>query len=386
MKSHRKRTLFFSPEFHALNRAWSAYQVFNILGLLLGALLGSLLAGQLGLSPWVILTLSLVGFLSITGLGLVSRVLTGEEHLLNNYRVQVLFLLLCGGMVAALRRPVLPYLDLAAIGAAAMMVPGRVGCLHASCCHGRPARWGVCYGAAHVKEGLEAYLAGVRLFPVQVLASLWALVITGLGTLVVLGGAAPGTAFGWHVAAYGVGRFAQEFLRGDAGRAHWRGFSEAQWTALATIWALVGAGALGWLPAYGWHVAAGVGLGLVMLGVAVRWRLQKALRQDIARHKLLHVEHIHEVARGLHSLARRPVKAGAVGVVTTSLGIQISAGEVAQEAGPPLRHYTLSHRDVPLTEAAAALLGDLIAKLRHPGARPQVVKGQQDGVFHALVC
>jgi MFS family permease len=108
----------FVPEFHVLTRAWSAYQVFNIFGLLLGALLGSLLAGQLGLSPWVILTLSLIGFLSITGLGLVSRVLTGEEHLLNNYRVQVLFLLLSGALPWALRRPVLPYLDLAATGAA----------------------------------------------------------------------------------------------------------------------------------------------------------------------------------------------------------------------------------------------------------------------------
>jgi hypothetical protein len=108
----------FLPTFHALNRAWSAYQVFNILGLLLGALLGAGLAGRLRLSPWVILTLSLVGFLSITGLGLVSRIFTGEEHLLNNYRVQVLFLLLSGALLWALRRPVLPYLDLAATGAA----------------------------------------------------------------------------------------------------------------------------------------------------------------------------------------------------------------------------------------------------------------------------
>lgn len=85
---------------------------------LLGALLGLLLTGQLGLSLWVVLVMSLVGFLSITGLGLVSRVLTGEEHLLNNYRVQVLFLLLSGALLWALRRPVLPYLDLAATGAA----------------------------------------------------------------------------------------------------------------------------------------------------------------------------------------------------------------------------------------------------------------------------
>ncbi len=226
------------------------------------------------------------------------------------------------------------------------------------------------------REGLQAYLADVRLFPVQIVASLWALAIAAGGTLIVLGGAPPGTAFGWHVVTYGIGRFGQEFLRGDAGRPHWRGFSEAQWTALAAIWAVTGAGALGWLPAYGWYLAAGIGLALAMLGVAAGRRLQK-----VPRHALLGVAHIHEVARGLHALALRPKTPNAVGVVTTSLGIQISAGEATQEEGLPLCHYTLSCRDEPLTEAAAVLLGNLIARLRHPGATPRIVKGNRPAFF-----
>lgn len=379
MQNRYIRDNIFPPEFHALNRAWSAYQVFSALGILLGTLLGLGLAWRLGLSLWVGILVSLGGLISIYGLALVSKLFTAEEVLIN-YRVQIFFWLISSLLLWVLRQPLLRYLDLAALGGAATIILGRIGCLHASCCHGRPARWGVCYGAAHVKEGLEPYLAGVRLFPVPLLASLWTLLITVAGSCIVLGGAPPGTAFGWHVVAYGVGRFGQEFLRGHSGRRYWHGFSEAQWTALLTIGALVVAGWLGWVPAYGWHVVAGVGLALWMLAL-IAWRKS----QKVPRYKLLHADHIHEIAGGLYALAQRSTKTGSVGVLTTSLGIQISAGAVAQAEGPPLYHYTLSRCDDALSDEVANLLADLIVKLRHSDAKPQLVKGLQPGVFHFLI-
>ncbi|MBN2006744.1 MAG: prolipoprotein diacylglyceryl transferase [Anaerolineae bacterium] len=377
------RPLTFPPvTFRAFNRTWSTYQALNALGLLLGTTIGLLLVRYRGLSVLIALAVSLAGVASIFGLAWISKLLTGEEYLLNNYHAQAVFLALSAALLWLWRQPAPAYLDLAAIGIAVMIGCGRIGCLAAGCCHGRPsrlgARYGVCYGPEHVAEGMEPYLAGVRLFPVQALGSAGGWLIAAVGVLLVLGGSPPGTVFGWHVTAYGVGRFGLEFLRGDAGRRYWKGFSEAQWTALVTIGLLVGAEALGWLPLYAWHWVVGAGLALAMIAVSV-WRRRQgdlpALRQ---------ADHLHEVARGLYLLDQNSAGADAVRVFTTSLGIQLSAGEIAQDGGPPLRHYTLSRRDTPLTESSAATLGDLIARFRHPDAIPQIVRGQQDGVFHVL--
>lgn len=116
---------------------------------------------------------------------------TGEEYLLNSYHAQAVFLTLSGALLRLWRQPAPAYLDLAAIGIAAMIACGRIGCLTAGCCHGRPLRWGarhgVCYGPDHVAEGLELYLAGVRLFPTQALGVAGGLLIATVGVLLVLG-------------------------------------------------------------------------------------------------------------------------------------------------------------------------------------------------------
>jgi hypothetical protein len=208
-----------------VRKRWSVFQIFSGLGMLLGTLLALFLAWEAQLSLLLILTLALAGVLTVFALALVSRILTGEESLLNNCRLQIVLL---GGWIALLwllRQPVLPSLDLLVLGLGLSIAVGRIGCLAAGCCHGRPARWGVCYGQAHVDDGFEPYLAGVRLFPVQVLASLWAFFVTGVGVVLLLSDLPPGTALGWYVVAYGVGRFLQEFLRGDAGRRYLLGFS-----------------------------------------------------------------------------------------------------------------------------------------------------------------
>lgn len=376
-----------------MHKRWSVFQIVNGLGMLLGTLLALFLAWESQLSLLLVLALTLAGVLAVLALALVSKLLVGEEYLLNNYRLQIVLLLGWIALLWLLRQPVLSYLDLLASGLGLSIAVGRIGCLAAGCCHGRPARRGVCYGQVHVDDGFEAYLAGVRLFPVQALAALWMFFVTAVGVLLTLGGAPPGTALSWYAVAYGVGRFFQEFLRGDAGRLYLLEFSEAQWTALAAAWAVVGAGWAGWLPFYGEQLGAAIGLTLAMAGVAVWRRLCR-----VPRHRLLHPNHIAQVAQILDHLSQvsqarlvveGDVPTGAtfhlVPMLATSLGIQLSAGEVVQEDGFSTRHYTLSGQNGLLTERTAAVLAELIARLRHPASTPQIVRGQQEGVYHVVM-
>ncbi|HEY6176598.1 MAG TPA: prolipoprotein diacylglyceryl transferase family protein, partial [Kofleriaceae bacterium] len=62
-------------------------------------------------------------------------------------------------------------LDVAVLGIGVFLVFGRLGCFHVACCHGRPARRGVVYGAAHVAVGFWPCWQGRPLFPVQLVES-----------------------------------------------------------------------------------------------------------------------------------------------------------------------------------------------------------------------
>src|SRR3954464_5989104 len=50
--------------------------------------------------------------------------------------------------------------DVATIGTGSFLVLGRLGCFAVACCHGRPGRLGVVYGADHVRIGFWARWAG----------------------------------------------------------------------------------------------------------------------------------------------------------------------------------------------------------------------------------
>jgi Fe-S-cluster containining protein len=59
---------------------WPAYRAFVYLGVICGGTLSVLVAGQLGLSMLVITTAVVVSVLAAIGLGLISKILTGEEN------------------------------------------------------------------------------------------------------------------------------------------------------------------------------------------------------------------------------------------------------------------------------------------------------------------
>jgi hypothetical protein len=181
----------------------------------------------------------------------------------------------------------------------------------------------------------------------------------------------------WYVVAYDVGRFSFEFMRGDAVRSYFRGFSEAQWVSIALLCVLVALEFFGILPFQMWHLAATLGMALIIIVVALSRRLRK-----IPAHLLLHPYHIKEIAEVLQRKATGVVPA-AISIQQTSLGIQLSAGRIESEKGY-LYHYALSCQKETMTEEMAKALAKLILRLRHPSDSRELIKGNQ-GVFHMLV-
>jgi hypothetical protein len=314
---------------------------------------------------------------------------TGEEQIIY-YHHEIAVMVATAAAVWWWRQPVLPFLDLMILGIGLFLACGRVGCFMVGCCHGRPGRLGVCYRPEHGAAGFPPYYLGVRLFPIQLVESLWVLAIVIAGISFVLRGCPPGTALTWYVITYDVGRFALEFARGDVERPYHRGFSEAQWISLVLTCAVPAAGLAGLLPFQAWHVGAAAALVLAMLSVAMQRR-----RRSTPTHRLLHPRHVKEIAEAVDAVSRaataparryrwrvaRP--AAAISVRCTSLGIQVSASALTRVA-KDADHYALSHRDGGLTDEAARILGRIILQLRHAIGGGEIVRGDQD-VFHVLI-
>jgi len=369
------------------HRSWPAFRACGYTGLALAIVLTMGLAIHQGMSPWVMATVILASVLTFFGLARAVLVLTGRESL-TYYHQQVAIVTVAVVLLRLLRQPLLPYLDADILGVGLFLACGRVGCLMVGCCHGRLCRWGVCYRQEHAKAGFPRYLVGVRLFPIQAVASLYVLSIVLVGSALVLGGRPPGAATAWYVVAYGVGRFCIEFVRGDSVRPYVWGFSEAQWTSLVLMGAVLGAEASGILTFRPWHLAATVWLALTMLIVALVRRFRRT-----PKHQLLHPRHVREVAAAVDLLSQQTTEGGLaseassatsdVRVLGTSLGVLLSGGRI-EEGSSSIHHYALSRRDGPMIQEWAGALADLIVKLRHADAQSELIAGG-DGVYHLLI-
>ena len=190
--------------------------------------------------------------------------------------------------------------DVTTLGIGSFLVLGRVGCAAVACCHGRPARRGIAYGAEHVELGLAPHFAHRRLWPVQLVESAASLTLV-LGALA-LGGGSPGTPALFYLEGYALVRFPLELVRGDAPRPYFLGASEAQWTAVVSALACAA-----WRPQVATFCIAGI--------------LAIAIAAVIARRGcmlLVAAPHIEELA-----LARERVLADGK-VHATRLGISVS--------------------------------------------------------------
>jgi Prolipoprotein diacylglyceryl transferase len=345
------------------------------------------LAQRPGISRVTLLGITGVVILTFSALTMATKIIVGKE-LIIYYHHEIAVLAMTALFLRLTGQTVLPYLDVTTVGLGLFLACGRIGCLMVGCCHGRPSSWGIVYRNEHVQSGFPEYLAGVRLFPIQAVESLFAFGLVATGITVLLKGYTAGTAFGLYVLLYALARFFFEFARGDAVRPYLWSFSEAQWTSLllAALETLAEHAQL--VPRYRWHICIPLLLLSSMLIVTTKRRRDKTARFDLS-----HPGHIRQVAEAvkladgigsflLPDFPRWPRPRPEIHVAETSLGIRLSSGEILQGTRR-IRHYTLSSQVVRLSRNSARVLGRLIARLRND-ARPFEVLAADRGVFHLL--
>lgn len=381
------------PELRFLSRARPAFRLCGYAGLFLSVLLAFSLAWQRHLSLWVIGLIVLTAVATFLGLAMTWKILTGNERIVY-YHQQTAVLLSAALVLWLLRQPILPFLDVTILGIGIFLVCGRVGCLMAGCCHGRPYRWGICYRQDHAATGFTPYYVGVRLFPIQLVESLWVLCIVMIGGFHFLRASRPGTALAWYVVAYGLGRFCFEFIRGDPERPYMLGYSQPQWISLLLLCVIVWLEHSGMLPLHAWHAVGTAILVLAMITIALKRRLQR-----VPKHKLLHPKHVKEVARAIALVSNAAMEAEPayrwtvfpklesiqreIHVACTSLGVQFSASRIR---GPRdySDHFALSEREGEMTEGTARILARLLLQLKPADGPIRFIKGDR-GVFHLLI-
>jgi hypothetical protein len=226
----------------------------------------------------------------------------------------------------------------------------------------------------------------VRLFPIQAVESVWVLGTVVVGTYFVWSGRPSGTALAWYVVTYDLGRFALEFARGDADRPYWLGFSQPQWLSLLLTGGVVWAERAGRLPFSQWHLATLACLVATVIAVSLKRHFQRT-----PTFRLLHPQHIEQVANAVkasgasadHAIAEPDKTFTVVSVASTSLGIQISGGQIDHGA-ERVYHYTLSSAGEAMTEGRARSLARLIRRLNGMAGSDKLIAGAH-GVFHLLI-
>lgn len=377
------RDLSISASFrlHLVGRTPPMFQICGYAGLLLGFIQSMVLVWRLNLSQVTMVGITGVVILTFLALAMTTKVLTARENI-TFYHHEIAALAMVASFLRVTRQPLVPYLDVTVLGIGLFLSFGRLGCLSAGCCHGRPSRRGVRYGDEHARAGFPQHLVGVRLCPIQAVESVAVLLIVATGVVMLLQGSKPGLALAWYVMSYGVVRFCLEFIRGDDLRPYWLGFSEAQWTTLILMLGIVWAEHSKQLPLGNWHVPATL---VVAAAMAVIMFIRSLRRTPL--HLFLQPRHVREFAEAIARLSgesqNRTGENSATRIAHTSLGIQISAGSVPYGVRE-VRHYTLSSSVKPLTAKAARHLSNLMLCLRFPAESAQLLEAG-DGVFHCLV-
>ncbi len=374
------------PVFRIGPTSWSAFHVCGCVGLVFAVVLTLSLTASLGLSYWVLSALVVTTLFSFFSLAMVTKIIVGEERLI--YYHQVICAILTATLLLWLiDAPILAYLDITILGMGALLFCGRIGCLMAGCCHGRPHNWGVCYTDQHVHAGFASYYAGVRLFPIQVVESLWVFAVVVVGTGLVVTGAPAGAALAWYVISYDFGRFFFEFKRGDEARPYCWGYSESQWISVSLMVVIV---ALQWasvLPLQWWHLAATASL-IIAMGIIA---IIRGYRKSNA-HELRSPRHLSEIASTLEHLASvseaklaYPMAQtnDAIHVAKTSLGVRIS-NSVINDARGTRFHYALSREGKRLTLDDAREIARIISQITNMRGITEFIRNDGD-VVHFIM-
>ena len=184
-------------------------------------------------------------------------------------------------------------------------------------------------------------------------------------------GAPPGAAFARQLVSYALLRSALERMRGDLERPAWLGLSEAQWTAALVA---VGVAAAEWaqvLPRSPWHAATAA----LLVGAACLTIRRRRPAQLFAP------AHVAELARAVRDphIGETPD----VRVLSTSLGVRLSASALPNGPNGPAHLYTLSGVDAGSARALASLI--VLLRPTAPAApRGELIEGP-GGLLHVVV-
>lgn len=231
--------LFYSPG--------ARFRTCGYAGLICALVVTAILGSHLRLSLATLFCISVGSILSFFVHVLFSRY-TGRVQQLVFYRYFITVTAIAAFLSWLMTGSILPYLDVTVIGFGAFAACGRIGCLMVGCCHGRPARFGICYQQQHVTRAFPPQLLCIRLFPIQAVESIWLCFIVIIACYQSWRGYVPGAAFSWFITAYCPARFLFEFLRWRPADAYYGGLSEAQWTSVFFMLVLVTLGVFRILP------------------------------------------------------------------------------------------------------------------------------------------
>jgi len=351
---------------------WAGFTVCGVVGLALGTALTLVLAAATGHPVWLVLLLAGSMVAALLVVAAVEALVAGRPRLVCLHS-EVVALVVAAAVLALLGQPVLASLDLTVPGLAIFLACGRIGCLVAGCCHGRPASRGIRYGVRHAAEGLAPEYVGVPLFPVAGIEAVALAGLAGVTSAIVLADAVPGAVLAGYLLAHLGVRFWLEFLRGDEGRSHRAGLSEAQWTAVLVTGGLSLGAVAGWPGLPLWlPLASAAGLAV---GVALAASRPERIRLRGAEH----VRGLARVVRGADA-AR-----GGLVAATTSLGVRVSASRSPDGQGAVAWHYAFSRSSPPLKPGDAAELGRIASAVGNggrPGSAPLHCSG--NGVYHLV--
>jgi len=363
---------------------WSTYRLWGSAALTLAALLGVVLGLRRGLPPWALLLGIGLSFVTFYAVALSTKIMTGEEGL-TFYHQLISMTAVITSAAWLLGQWVLLATDIVATAVGATLTFGRIGCLMVGCCHGRPCRIGVRYGAEHAVAGFTSELVGVRLFPIQIAEFLCVIPIEIVGCLMIWNGNAPGAAAAWFIVSYCSTRFCFEFARWPPSYQFRLGLSQYQWISLVLILFTVALEFTGVLPFQLWHF----GVAAVLLLAAALVVLERRLRSF--DRDLNHPDHIRELSAAIDSAWRqlgstttiKKTAPGFIPIQTTTLGLQLSASRISRASGE-VYCWAISSRSGKLIDDGARALARLIMKRREFSGPIEMRKGRR-GVFHLLI-
>ena len=200
---------------------------------------GTLLAGFFLGHKYAIAAFIIMIFV-IVGAGLWAQFIEGSSKLLRPYGYY-------GGVVGVIVASIVGFLIFSIniytlLASFAMAGPwvqsiGRLRCLVQGCCHGRPSNEniGIRFTSPYSRVNKISGLAGVPLHPTQ-LYSMGTNIISGLILIRLYSLGMPSSfIIGMYFIMNGIGRFVEEFFRGEAQTPYWAGMRIYQWIAIINI-------------------------------------------------------------------------------------------------------------------------------------------------------